>query len=348
MLIENKKTFGLDISGRTVRLVALRRKGKKIIMTSRNEITLPLGVIENGEIKNINLFSDNIKKLIKNVKGENITTKSVISVLPETKTFIKVITISKQNEPITKKTVEQEAKNHIPLNLEESYLDWQVINSKKSEILIAAVPKQTSDSYYSALEKSGLLPQCLEVEAAAISRSIISNEQSKDFGEIIIDFGAARTGLIVHDKNTIQFTVSLPISGDEITNTISKKLKIDPQKAEESKIICGLDPKKCEGALLKILQKPIDDLAKQIKQAILYYKTVSPDREIKKIILCGGGANFSGIDLVLKEKLALEVTISNPLEKIIVPKKLALSKQKSLSYATAVGLALRPHLIKIL
>jgi len=335
--------FGLDIGERALRLVQLKKRGKKILLASYNEVTLNPEIISNGQIQKEEELIKALNKLVKSANGSRVKTKKIITVLPEAKTFIKLIEISSpENKEDLPELVKEEVKNHIPLSLEEIYLDWQIISQKSGQIklLIGAVPKDTADPYSATLEKSGLLPYVFEIEAAAITRSLLTKNDKG--AKIIIDFGAVRTGLIIYDHQTVPFTVSLPISGNKITETITKTLKLNSEEAEKAKVVCGLDSKKCEGALLKILLQSMDDLTKQIKKAITFYKSNFPNsNEISEIILCGGGANFSSIDQVISEKLGIPAKIGNPFTNIIQSKKLTIPANKSLSYTTAIGLALR-------
>ncbi|OGY47431.1 MAG: hypothetical protein A3J65_04770 [Candidatus Buchananbacteria bacterium RIFCSPHIGHO2_02_FULL_45_11b] len=337
----NTSAFGLDIGERAIKLAQLKKRGKKIILAAYNELALPPEIIVNGEIKQPDKFADLLKQLVKTAKGNKIAGKELIAVLPETKTLLKVIEMPLDGEKEILEIIKKEIVNHFPVSPEEIYFDWQVLKqtSEKIKLVIGAVPKTIADSYFSAIEKSGFTPIIFEIEAAAIARSLMAEADSQ--AKIIIDFGAVRSGLSVYDQKTLQFTASLPISGKKITETIAKTLNLDAKSAEKAKIVCGLDTKKCEGALLKILLKPIDELAARIKKAILFYKDNFPEgNQITEVILCGGGANFSQIDLVLSEKLKLPVKIGNPQLKITA-KKLTLPNNKIMSYATAIGLALR-------
>ncbi|MFA6215699.1 MAG: type IV pilus assembly protein PilM [Patescibacteria group bacterium] len=339
----NKNIFGLDISDRALRLVQLKKSGNKIILASYNALEIPADVIAGGEIKQEEKLAELIKKLVKTANGKKIKTKNTVTVLPETKTFIKVIDVpSVGNDEELAEIIKEEIKNHIPLSSDEIYLDWQILakQSGSTKVLIGAAPKYIVDSYFSVIEKSGLVPYALEIESAAIVRSLFAKDDKT--AKIIVDFGAVRTGLIIYSQKAIPFTITLPISGNKITDTIATTLKLDPLKAEKAKIVCGLDPKKCEGALLKILLKPIQSIADQIKKAIIFYKSnFSINNEISEVILCGGGANFSNIDKILAEKLNLTVKIGNPLTNIAKTKKIKIPPDKILSYTTAIGLALR-------
>jgi type IV pilus assembly protein PilM len=344
----NQKVIGLDISDRALRLVQLKNVGKKIFLHAFNEVEIPAGIINNSEIQTEkkNKLTALLNQLLKSAYGRKIKTKNVIAVLPEQKTFIKVISVDSINQIELPNLVVEEIKNHIPLSIEEIYFDWQIIEQKnnKSNIVIGAAPINTVNSYLDILESSNLTAYALEIEASAIIRSLLSQDDQK--AKIIIDFGAVRTGLIVYDHKTVQFTVSLPISGNKITETIAQTLHLDANQAEKSKIVCGLDPEKCEGALLKILTKPIDNLTAQIKKAMAFYRSnFSESQKIEEIILCGGGANFSKIDQILSQNLKIPVKIGNPFINLS-PAKINIPDKQKLSYTTAIGLALRPFLFR--
>jgi len=349
MFLNNNNTlFGLDIGDYALRLVKIKRHGKKNIIVSQNEIKLPAGIIVDGDIKKPEALIKYLNEIRNSVHGEKIQSGLVIVVLPETKTFIKLISVKAESENTIEKTLEKEIVNHIPLTTAEIYFDWQVVgnfrNGQENNILIGAAPKQVVDSYLEILNKAGLTPFVLEIEAAAIVRGLIKEDaKNKNSAKIIIDLGAARTSLAMYRNNAILFTASLPISGQEITSTIADKLKIDSGEAEKAKIVCGLDEKKCKGIIKKILYSNIDQLTEKINEAISYYQEYyQKDDKVDEIILCGGGANFSKIEQVLESRTGIRTKIGNPLTKInkVLPAA-NINQRKLLSFTTAIGLALR-------
>lgn len=338
----HRHVFGLDISDRSLRLIKLAKHGKKITISAHNEVKIPAGVIVSGVIMKEATLLPLIAQLITTAKGEKIPDKTCIADLPESKTFVKVITTKTSAHKLDAITVKNEIPNHIPVNPDEIYFDWQIIEQQANAttLLIGAAPRPIVDTYLELLQKNGLEPHAFEIEAAAILRCCLKPTDQKP--RVVIDFGAMRSGLILYDHGTVQFTASLPISGTSITKTIATTLAFDLTKAEKAKRVCGLDPKKCEGALRKILTSSVDKLALQIKKALQFYSTTFTDTHpIEEILLCGGGANFLSIDTVLSEKLKLPVAIANPFTNVVPATRLNLPRSKALSYTTAIGLALR-------
>jgi len=342
-----KNLFGLDISDLALRLIKIKKSGKKNIITSKSELVLPEGIIVDGEIRKPDLLTSSIRKLIDSAQGSKINTNKVISVLPGKKTFLKFITLKLSHDNDIAQALKKEMPKHIPLEPDEMYYDWQHIentqfNNKKS-VLIGAAPKKIVDDYSRVLRKAKLFLFVLELEAAAISRSLLDENEQDSGPKIIIDLGATRTSLVLYHHSTILFTVSIPISGNKITQEISKKLKLNLKQAEKIKKVCGLDEKRCQGSLKKILFSTINDIIANIENAIDFYQQhFNRQDKIQEIILCGGGANLINFDHVMSSKLKIPTKIGNPMRHIHkLDKGISISPSQSNSYATAIGLALR-------
>lgn len=368
------EAFGLDISDLSLRIIRLKKKKGGLSLASFGEAEIPAGIIEGGEIKDENSLSKIIREAVNKVKGKKLKTKYVIAALPEEKSFLQVIQLPKMTGEELKKAIRFEAENYIPLPIEEVYLDFQIVQPLYNhldhlDVLIAALPKKTIDPYLSSIKKAGLIPTVLEIESQAISRALVKNGVSP-FPLLLIDLGAVRTSFIIFSGYSLHFTFSMTVSSRNFTESISKTLDINLLKAEKLKQKYGLETrekiilrKKLKGIefekeitedkrIFNALIPPIIDLIEQIKKYLNYYRThtehehLSPkeNRLVKKILLCGGGANLKGLADILSLELKIPVVIGNPWINIL-PEPLQetpeLPYQRSLSYTTALGLALR-------
>jgi len=382
LLTLEPEAFGLDFSDLSLKIVKLKKKGKFLSLASWGEVKIKPGIIEEGEIKNETALVEVIKEGLNKIEGEKLKTRNVVASLPEKKAFLQVIQMPKMKKEELKTAVLFEAENYIPLPVEKVYLDFQLVvpvhpvrdharalRARRAfgravsngvhdhldhlDILIAALPKKTVDPYLSCLKKAGLLPQVLEVESQSISRALIKNGVSP-FPLFIIDFGKSRTSFIIFSGYSLRFTSSIPISSQKLTETISQTLGVNLAGAEKLKLKYGLRPpketiknKKISEAMTPVLT----DLIKQIKKYINYYHThssheyLSPDGEgIKKILLCGRGANLKGLTDFISSELEIPVELGNPWINIL-PEPLKevpeLPFKESLGYTSALGLALR-------
>ncbi|HOX60540.1 MAG TPA: type IV pilus assembly protein PilM [Candidatus Magasanikbacteria bacterium] len=343
--------FGLDIGDLSLKLVQLKRDGirrgkPRFRLVNRRSIELPPGLIVNGELEKPEEVRKRILRLLAGNRYQKpIKSPWVVASLPETKSFIKLITIKKKSDDIVDDDIPQIAKKHIPFaENEESYIHYQVIRSstETTEVLIGTTPKRIADSYTYLLESAGLGVISLEIEALALARTMITADKAYD-GEAraILDIGAVRSSLIVYDHGVIQFSTSFPFSGELLTTAVSQELKIDPESAETRKKSSGLIYKKDTGAVWTILMKQTETLIKQITASVNFYYSHFPEaNHVKKIILCGGGSNLAGLDKILATKLKISTRPGHPWKNLFSTQTLP-DDPSSLNYATAIGLALR-------
>jgi len=351
------EAFGLDISDLSLKIIKLKKKRGSLTLASFGEEKIKPGIIKGGEIKDEEALVKIIKDALTKVKGEKLATKYVVASLPEEKAFLQVIQMPRLSDEDLKSAVIYEAENYIPLPIEGVYLDFQIVlpvynHLDHFDVLIAALPKKTVDPYIFCLKKANLKPLALEIESLAIARALIKNETTTS-PLLLIDLGETRTGFVVFSGHSLKFTSSISVSSQSFTEIISKALRINPAEAEKLKIEYGLqaNTKEKGSQVFETLIPALSDLIEQIKRYLSYYQThashehlLLDGKGVAKIFLCGGGANLKGLPLFLNTYLKIPVEIGNPWINILPePQKEVpgLPFGKSLSYTTALGLALR-------
>lgn len=342
--LRDHRFFGLDIGNRALRFVQLRPSGKKMAqLISYNEILLPPNVVTDGRVQKPDIFKTAVQQGLKTIIGKKIPTKNLISVLPETQTFVQLLTLNSVTPEELASQVLEKIKENVPLTPDEMYSDWQIVHQEggRADVLAGAAPREIVDGYFESLRSMGLIPYVMEIEAAALCRALLPvDDQASRF---IIDLGAVRTGLIAWAKGSILFTISLPISGQALTQTIAQTLNISTEEAEEAKRSCGLDPEKCNGAIRKVLDDAVTQIVSRIQQAQRFSATAFPAfPPAQEIVFCGGGANLQGLDSVLSERLRIPARPGNPLLHLTPRSRVKLPASYVPAFATAIGLALRP------
>lgn len=361
--------IGLDISDMSIKFAQLYRSGEKIRLQSIGKIPLPDGIVEKGEIKDDKALIEKINQLLDKPKHGEIKAREIVATLPDTKTFIKMITVDKGANEL-KSIIEPEIEKHIPLLLKEIYYDWQLVSESQDKyfVLIGAAPKSLVDDYCSLIKRAGYSIQALEIESVAACRSLLAEENRKfkrleniNYG--ILDIGAKKTTLIFYANGSIVMTIGMPISGDDITDKIAKTLEIKKEQAEKAKIICGFDKSMAQGIISDILSDMIKELTAKINSAMDYYSSHFPELgAINKILITGGGANIKNLNIILSEITGLNFIISNPLLHISESdsnlkkyfnetldlnmendkaKNISTVQNNASSYAVAIGLSLR-------
>jgi len=373
MILGNKSKFpiGLDISDLSLKLVQLDQIRGKIKIQALGKQILPKGIIENGEIINREEALKAINKLLSKPKFGAVSTNEVVACLPETKTFVKTIEIEESPNKISD-IIEHEIEKYVPFSIDEMYYDWQIIKKYDNKILImvGAAPKTIVDQYTELLTDAKLSIRALEIEPISICRCLLPEESPKYDKKIsknyaILDIGAKRTSIIIYASNTVITSISLPISGEETTDKISKTLEISYDQAEKAKVICGMDKTKAQGVISEILTQKVNDLANRLQETISFYHNQYENfGPIDEILLCGGGSNILDLDRAIFESTKIKTLradlfinlseIEEKFSKILNENHYAKDKNKTVifkqtsiyAYATTIGLALRGIFLK--
>ena len=355
MLLRNPfaGALGLDIGDLSIKLVQLTSSAfyeRQYFKIKESRSThLPPGLIVNGEIQQPELVRKKLLYLLSK-DGENfkpIHSSWVVAKLPEPKTFLKLIDMENSDNALTSVDVAYQAKKHLPFELEDAYLDWQVItpadHTAKKQVLIAAVPKVIADAYTYLIESAGLNPIALETEAAAVARAMITAD--KDYigqARAILNLGGTRSNLIIYDNNSIQFSTTLNFSGEIVTAAIEQKLKIDHSRAEDLKIKNGLKYDTQNPKYLTAVYGIAENLINELKTALLFYKEHFNDtNKVSRVTLCGGMANWENIDTFISRQLKITAHPGHPWKNLRNKKLYDYDKNKSLPLACAIGLALK-------
>ena len=378
MFYKHRPAFGLDLSDFSLKIVQLKKRNNKLSLDNFIQEKIPAGVIQGGEIKQEKELVTILRKSLRKAKGGPFQSKRVVCNLPEEKVFIRIIQLPLMKKDEIDKAVKWEAESHIPLSIDEVYLDWHVIKPvfnhlNHLDVLVAAVPRPLVDSYLSFLKKSELEPIALEPESVAMTRALMA---PKDLTPtIIVDLGGNGTNFVIFSALAIRFTSHIQISGQLFTQAIIDQLKVDEKKANQMKFSIGLNKSKKQGEVYKAMEPIADDLAEQISDYIDFYHDHAthihgPNGAISQVLLCGGGSLLPYLPFFLSQKLNLPVRLGNPLTNILsikkkrqsvvskrlklpvnlsrqlnlptaVVKQLSLPKDETIAYTTALGLALK-------
>lgn len=353
-------SFGLDVSGNSLKIVRLEQKQKQLKLKSFHEALLPKGLIINDVIVDTKTFDFLLKKSLDKPEYGRFDTNHVIASLPESKSFVRVIQIPKMSDSEANNAVPFEAESFIPLPIDQVYLDWQKISQRpespsgaalnlqnqteagKMNILMIASPKEFVDRYLEVLDKAGLKTVALEVESQSCLRAAIGALSRETL--LLVDLGNFRSSLIMAEEGNLQFTSTIPIAGNTFTESIAMALGVSSSKAEEIKKKVGLantaEYPNIKTALLPVLY----NLAAEIKNILKFHSEHSPN-PVSRVIIAGGSGKLKNLSEFLASQLleagVPKVELANPLQNLNIIDNGHLDAVESIKYMTAIGLAAR-------
>ena len=341
-------SFGLDLSDLSMKAVWLDRASGHDSVMSFGSVPLALGNVVDGEIMNPEAVRSAITSLLVKSGPKKIGTRKVICSLPETKAFLRIISLPRMEKDEVKEAIKWEIEANIPLTLDQVYYDWQILDLNvvgekgKMNVLVVAVARSVVDQFTEVLESAGLEVIGLETESIAQARSLLPEKNDKST-TLIVDIGDRRTSFLIAIGSTPCFTSSVPLSSQMVTEAISKELKISFDEAEAIKIKHGLGSLAMKSPVLKAAEPVLESIAVEIERSIDFYvNSLRYSSGIDSIVLCGGGSNMNGFLPYMTKRLGKPVESGNPWVNVQLGREIPIiDKRRSVQYSTAIGLALR-------
>jgi cell division protein FtsA len=206
------------------------------------------------------------------------------------------------------------------------------------------------ENIYRVMERLEIRNRSLILQSIA-SLYGVCDEEDKDLGVVLLDLGGV-TDVSIYRDGEIRFTKLLPVGAVNITRDIVIGLRTTFTQAEELK-------RKYGAAMASQIEKDeaisVEDASgrgpKQVSRRLLA-SVIQPraeeiltlaDAEVRKsgfgegltagVVLTGGGASLSGIDLVAEQIFGMPVRLGRP-DRVTGPNEVT----KNPGFATAVGL----------
>ncbi len=333
---------GIDISDRSIKYAELIPSASGHRLGRWGDVVLPAGVVEGGRIVNQQALTEALTQVR---KEHNLT--FVRAALPEEQIYFFRLHIPDGPKDTLRDTLELSLEEHVPILAAETVFDFEVIGHKdgEAEVAVTAASKTVIDSYTATFAGAGLTLLSLELEAEAVSRAVIKGNDS--FARLIIDFGETRTGIAIGYGGQVQFTSTVNIGGQMLTETLAKHFNISVEEAEKMKREFGLRRNSPHQDFFALLLNNVAVLRDEINKHFVYWHTHTDENgkqrpPISEIILVGGDSNLAGLPDYLSASLHVKTTIGDVWSNVSLPARGVpdLSRNDSLGYATAIGLAL--------
>lgn len=336
--------LGIDIGDSSLKMVELRKKGKKIYL-SNYAFSENVSGVNFTKIEDVNYLAQAILK----VRSEaGIKAKRVTASLPTFSVFSSIINLPKSDKKDIENSVTEEAKKVIPLPLEEMILDWKMVpdlpgeknNSDTDRVFLTGSPKKLVRRYIDIFRSAKLELASLETETFSLVRSLLGNDPATI---MVVEIGANSTDISVVEESIPVLNRSLEICGSSITQALSEKLGLSFAQAEQFKFDLGAslaDNSKEE--LPQLIIKTLGPVIHEVEYMRQFFESKGQARKIEKIVLSGGGALLMNLADYLSQHLDMQVIIGDPFSRIAYPLEMKpILAEVGAKLAVAVGLALR-------
>lgn len=339
------RLVGLDIGSRTIKAAEAVESKKGWTLKKFGSIDIEPGVIEEGVVKNPQNVANAIRQLfqIYNFRQNNVAIS-----IGGYSVIVKNIFIQNMPEDQLFESINFEAEQYIPFDINDVNLDFQILGESESNpnqmnVLLVAAKKEMVNDYINLIDMADLNLCIIDIDAFALQNIYELNYAAMGDNIALIDIGASKTSVnILKDKNSV-FMRDVSLGCNQINQRISASANCSMAEAEEIKY--SEKPDKISPEELKeITSSVVSDWCDEIRRALDFFYSTNPDEEIKQIVLSGGGANIKEFRELLALQSSAEVKSINPFEKFEIGDDqldAAFLRQMAPQAAISMGLAIR-------
>ncbi|MBI9083924.1 MAG: type IV pilus assembly protein PilM [Desulfobacterales bacterium] len=336
---------GLDIGSKSIKAGEVLETKTGRSLRKFGMIDIAPGVIEDGAIKDADAASQAIKELFKSngIKDQNVA----ISVGGYS-VIVKKINVQKMTEAELQETINFEAEQYIPFDINDVNLDFQILgenehNSNQMNVLLVAAKKDMIAEYIDLINRAGLNPCLIDVDAFALQNNYEFNYHPEDESVALIDIGASKTSLNILKGADSVFMRDVSLGCSQVNQKIVALIDCSPEEAEQIKQSEHSESIAAED-LRGIVSSVVADWCAEIRRALDFFYSTDPDDNIKHIVLSGGGANIAEFRQLLAVETSTEVDIIDPFQAFEIDDgqfDASYLKQIAPQAAICLGLALR-------
>lgn len=247
---------------------------------------------------------------IKNTKfGGSLSGHSVI---------IKKIQLPSMTEAELAESIQWEAEQYIPFDINDVNLDYVVLEtggSDSMDVLLVAVKRDRINDYTSVVVQAGKEPVLVDVDVFAVQNAFESNYSSRGETVALVNVGASVMNInVLHDGNSV-FWRDVAFGGNLYTEAIQREFNLPREDAEKLKL--GEEVGQVSKSQVdSVLGAASEDLAAELQKTIDFFVATSSVDRLDRVMLSGGGALVANLETILQERFQANVELLNPFRNI--------------------------------
>jgi type IV pilus assembly protein PilM len=335
---------GLDIGSRTIKAAEISEKGVGKSLRRFGMADIAPGLIEDGAISEPEEVAEAIRGLY---KSYGIREKNVALSIGGYSVIVKKINVQTMAEEQLQETINFEAEQYIPFDINDVNLDFQILgpnesNPNQMNVFLVAAKKEMINDYINLVTLAGLNPCIIDVEAFTLQNIFEINYDVKEENVALIDIGASKTSLNILKSINSVFMRDVSLGCAQINQKIISLINCSFEESEAVKL--GAESEKIsEEDLNQIITTVVTDWCTEIRRALDFFYSTYPDDQIKRIILSGGGGNIADFRRLLATEASAEVETINPFSNFNIDSSLdpTYLEQIAPQAAISMGLAIR-------
>jgi type IV pilus assembly protein PilM len=296
--------WGIDVGNRALKAVKLVREGDRLRVDDFEVIEYEQVLSNAGDNRDA-LIQAAVAQFVQKHGTRGGVASIGVSGQSSFARFIKLPPVERKKIP---EIVKFEAIQQIPFPLDDvewSYQLFETPDSPDIEVGIFAMRRELINQQMRFFTEADLNVQVVQMNPLAVYNAMYYDGQV-DGTTMIIDMGAENTDLIIADGESVWLR-SIPIGGNNFTESLVKAFKLNFQKAEEMKR--NASTSKYARQIFQAMRPIFADLVAEVQRSIGFYASTHRDSRITKIVASGGTFRLPGLQKYLQQNLQLNVQV---------------------------------------
>jgi type IV pilus assembly protein PilM len=315
----SKEVVGLDLGSSAIKLVELRaRKGGEHQLQRVGIEPLSPEAIVDGSIMDSSLVVDAIHKLNEQTR---VKTAQYATSVSGHSVIIKKIQLPAMSADELSESIQWEAEQYIPFDLNDVRLDYVVLSEGESgrdnmEVLLVAVKRDKVNDYTSVISQTGKAPVLVDVDAFALQNCYEVNYDLDPLKTVaLINMGAGVTNINILARGSTVFWRDISFGGNQFTEALQREFNLAFEQAEALKRGEPTDRYSLADAR-PVLDAVSAEMASEIHKTFDFFSATSSEGPVDKLVISGGCALTPNLDQVLRDRFEVPVELMNPLRRI--------------------------------
>jgi type IV pilus assembly protein PilM len=340
---KQKPLVGLDIGSSSIKSVELKSTKQGYELVSFGLEPLAQDTVVDGAIMDAPLVAGAIGTIF---DRQEIKTRSVATAVSGHSVIVKRVNLPVMTDEELYDRIQSEASQHIPFDIADVNLDYQLLDSAESQmdVLLVAVKKDKILNHTNVLAQAGKTPTVVDIDAFALQNCYEVNYDPDPTQTVaLLNIGASVMNINIVRGGAPLFTRDVSVGGNQYTDALQKELDLsyeDAERLKKGEEVAGVNEEH-RGTILRSVS---DILILEIQKTFDFFRATASGENIQRIYLAGGTARVPGLVDLLREEFALPVEELYPFRKIVInPGRHNEDQVRELAprLAIAVGLALR-------
>jgi type IV pilus assembly protein PilM len=305
--------FNLELGDNFIRVADSQPEGKSIAVNA-------LGAQENTP----NFFNTESEKISqdeglvieKTVNALNIKKKNVNIIIPDAYTYSQILEMPALKEKELLAAIKYQADQFIPLPLDETTIDLNILYedkvNKKILLLIVAASQNLINRVIGTVERAGLIPQSVENEISAFSRfvSTLYNASQNPGGVIFVNLGFYTTSLYYFDTKLRLVTNhhNFRLGYNLFFREIQVNFDLNEEKTREILNSIGLE-KEASYNLENVLKPVTSEFSREIEKFIIALKEKNKDTAVSNIVFFNLTSKIHSLEKKIQENINIPASI---------------------------------------